>query len=151
MIGARVGLSDDIVWRCRRPDSPNCVKVTEVGVDNLDDVDVVEQFYPRVGGNHHEMSNQCFIGDDEGCIDVLPLVYHPVRSKSLGVKPIDMGNEKRFDFCRGEPSLTAFWNSVGDEIDCLVDGVHRSGGNRIKPMGFAPDRASSDRKNYYRR
>ena len=40
MIGTRFGLSDDIIrWR-RGPDSPDCVKVTQVCVDNLDDVDV---------------------------------------------------------------------------------------------------------------
>jgi len=146
MIGVRVGLSNDIVWWSRRPDSPDRVKVTEVGVDHLNDVDVVKQFDACVGGNHHEVSNQCFIRDDEGRINVLPLVNHSVRCKALGVKPIDMSNEKRFDFCRGETSLTAFWNSVGDEIDCLVEGVHRSWGNRIKPMCFASDRASGDRK-----
>ena len=79
------------------------------------------------------------------------MVNHSVRCKALGVKPIDMSDEKRFDFCRGEPSLTAFWNSVGDKIDCLVEGVHRSGSNRIKPMCFASDRASGDRKYRHRR
>ena len=60
------------------------VKVTEVGVDHLNDVDVVEQFDPRVGGNHHEVSNQCFIRDDEGRINVLSLINHSVRCKALG-------------------------------------------------------------------
>ena len=62
------------------------------------------------------------------------------------MEPIDMADQKCLNLCRREASLAAFWNAISNEVNCFVEGVHRSRSDGIEAMRFTSDRASGDRK-----
>ena len=130
----------DVVAGGLRADGADGLEVGEVGVDDGDGVDVVEQLDALALGLAEDEGDDAVLVDDRRGLDVLAAVDDVRRLQALGVQPAQVEREQLLELAGREPGLRRLGDPVGHELDGLVDVVDDAWGDGVEAAGLAADR-----------
>ena len=127
-----------------RPDGADRLEVRVVGVDDVDHVDIVDDHDAVALGLAEQVSGQRVLADDDRRGDVLAPIDDIRGLQALGVQPTHVERQQLLELVGRQPRLRLGRQVLGDELDRLVDDVHRARRDRIEPACLAADDDSSD-------
>ncbi len=107
--------------------------------DDVDGVDVVEQIDVVPFRLAEQVRGEVRLGDHDRLVDRLRLVDHVVGLQTLVVQPLHVEDEQLLDLLGRQAGLALGGQAVADEVDGLVELVHRPWRDGVEPMGLAAD------------